>query len=799
MRRSLFSHIVTLGSIAACYTLAGKFGLSFAFLNASSSAVWPPSGIALAALAIFGVRVWPAVFIGAFLVNFSTAGSLAASAGIAIGNTGEALVAAALIRRYANGPDVFTRPQDFFTFVLSAAVISTAIGATIGGGVLALTGLTGPENPGSVWITWWLGDANGILIVFTLIVLWWRDHRIRWRKERVFEAAILLVVMVSVTEVIFGAWHYAPVENYPLSFVCVPVLIWVAFRFGPRETSVALLIVSVVAISASLRGTGPFVLETANESLVILQAFLSVNAVMALALASVVSQRRQSEEALERARAELEARVSERTADLSGALEALRKNEEMYKDLVDNANDIIYRVDTHGRITYINPTANKILKYGSEEILGRRYLDFVKPEYRDTVGRYFRRQFVRRTPNTYYEAPALAKDGTVVWLGQHVHLLTENGEIHGFQAVSRDITERKIAEERIQMLVHTITSANDCVVITNMENTIIFVNPAFLRTYGYEEDEILGKNISLVRPPGTPEALSQNIQQETRRKGWQGEIINVRKNGEEFPILLSTSIIYDTDHRPTALVGISRDITEQKRLQKSLEEIARQRTEDLIKFSASVQGAQEEERRRIARELHDDLGQRLSGMKFNIEVFEDEVPASDKKTLSKLRLFKRQIDSMITEIRRISSNLHPSALDDFGLLVALQFLCKEFEKMCRIPVRFESGEPEMTRYDPRVEIALYRMTQEALSNISKHARASSVKVCLTRNGPILHLTVTDDGQGFDPGTVNTRRQSDRGLGLISMRERSEHFGGKFRIESEIRNGTTLHVEIPVNV
>src|SRR5258706_9612189 len=274
------------------------------------------------------------------------------------------------------------------------------------------------------------------------------------------------------------------------------------------------------------------------------------------------------------------------------------------------------------------------------------------------------------------------------------------------------------------MLAHTITSMQECVTITDMKDNILSVNPAFLRVYGYEEAEIIGRHISIVRSPDNPPGLSEEIYSQTLKGGWSGELLNVRKTGETFPIVMSSSIVRDNAGTPVAFVGIARDITEQKNLQRRLDEASRRRNDDLRRFAIEVQRAQEEERRRIARELHDDLGQRLSGMKFNIEVFEDTLVNGDQPTRGKLDQFKKQIDGMIIEIRRLSTNLHPSVLDDFGLIVALKLLCEEIEKIQKIKILFEPADGKMGRFEPHVEIALFRIVQEALSNIGKHARAS---------------------------------------------------------------------------
>src|SRR5262249_37921571 len=154
------------------------------------------------------------------------------------------------------------------------------------------------------------------------------------------------------------------------------------------------------------------------------------------------------------------------------------------------------------------------------------------------------------------------------------------------------------------------------------------------------------------------------------------------------------------------------------------------------------------------------------GMKFNIEVFEDTVPRSNGETLDKLRHFKQQIDAMITEIRRLSANLHPAVLDDFGLVVALELLCAEFQKVQQLKVGFEPQNRNMGRFDPHIEIALFRIVQEAVANVGKHAGASQVNLSLGMNNGSVRLMIRDDGSGFNPAAVRRTKDSNRGLGLI---------------------------------
>ena len=295
--RGLFPLALSILGLAAAYFVAGKFGLSLALVNTSTTAVWPPTGIALAALLLMGHRVWPGIALGAFLVNVTTTADVPSSVGIAIGNTLEAIVGAHLVNAFANGSRAFERPQDVFKFAFLAALLSTVVSATIGTVSLRLAGLAVPANLGAVWFTWWLGDAGGALVVAPALLTWARFD-FRELTSRVLERAGLLTAVV-LTGVLLFVWNEPLAMNRdPIEFLSLPVFIWAAYRFGPRETTAAALILAVVADWGTIHGYGPFAKSDPNESLLLLQAFMGVAAVTSEMLAAALLDRRRAETAV---------------------------------------------------------------------------------------------------------------------------------------------------------------------------------------------------------------------------------------------------------------------------------------------------------------------------------------------------------------------------------------------------------------------------------------------------------------------------------------------------------------------
>ena len=312
MQSRRFPGLPAIGILTAVYFIAGKLGLMLASLHASASPVWPAAGIALGALLVLGYRVWPAIFVGAFLVNLTTAGNVATSLAIASGNTLEALCGAWLVNRFAGGTTVFDRPQGVFIFAL-AAVFSTIIGPAFGVTSLALAGFADWTNYGAIWLTWWLGDTTGDLLIAPLIILWSIASRRHWNTKEAVEVGILLLLLVVLSEAVFGGWLTISARNYPIAFICGPIVIWTAFRFTQRETSTGIFILSAIAIWGTLHGFGPFVRETENQSLLALQSWTAVLTITAMALSAGMAERRGAEEALLQQKAIVEA--ADRTKD----------------------------------------------------------------------------------------------------------------------------------------------------------------------------------------------------------------------------------------------------------------------------------------------------------------------------------------------------------------------------------------------------------------------------------------------------------------------------------------------------
>jgi len=538
LRRATYSPLLIAG-LTMLYFVACKLGLRLAIVYPSTTAVWPGTGIALAAILLLGYRVWPSIFLGAFAVNLTTAGSILSSLGIATGNTLEGLLGAYLVTRFANGRKLFDRLEDIFKFLLLACILATTVSASFGTASLFFTGFTRGLPQGAIWLTWWLGNMAGAILVTPCFLLWSSVTETRRSQRQLVLQGIATASLLVVGAIVFGDVLFPTAKDYPLKFVCIPFVVWVAFASRLREAPLAILAFSAVAIRSALHAARGASIP--NESLLVIQVFLSVAAMTNLLVSIAVSERNRQEDKLQKAKIELEERVLTRT---------------------------------------------------------------------------------------------------------------------------RELEERIAGQERA-------------------------------------EDAVRG--------------LSQRLLQ-----------------------------------------------------------------------------TQDEQRRRIARELHDSTGQSLAVLIINLANL-------SKKAGSLSTELSRQIDE-ITEVARTVSNelrttsylLHPPLLDEMGLRAGLRWYIEGFKERSNIEVSLDMN--ENLRFPQDLEMMIFRVVQECLTNIHRHSESATAAISLSNSGGKLTLQICDEGKGIPPDKL----AGAAGVGLRGMRERVNGFGGELAILSD-RKGTLVRAVIPLRI
>jgi PAS domain S-box-containing protein len=348
----------------------------------------------------------------------------------------------------------------------------------------------------------------------------------------------------------------------------------------------------------------------------------------------------------------------------------------------------------------------------------------------------------------------------------------------------RDITERKRAEEQIRLLAYAVQSARDLICITDGENRFTFVNQSFVKAYGHTQEEVLGRKPDFLYSPKNPPGLCEHIFRQTLGGSWKGELLNCRKDGTEFPISLSTSEIKNSEGKTIGLIGVARDITERK-----------QADEELRLLPLRIIEAQEAERLRVARELHDGVNQLIASAKMRLRKVEDGVASLNPAAREILARCSRLLVQALEENRRIAHNLRPSDLDEFGLAAASRNFCKELQSRTKLKVKYNIARIDQ-RLAPALELNLFRIMQEAVNNIEKHAHAREVRLRIAFHGDSIVLKIQDDGRGFDSRRSKAGKGKWHGIGLTNMRERAEFLGGTCTVESAPKRGTTITVRVP---
>ncbi|MEK6302038.1 MAG: PAS domain S-box protein [Acidobacteriota bacterium] len=481
--------------------------------------------------------------------------------------------------------------------------------------------------------------------------------------------------------------------------------------------------------------------------------------------------------------------------DRKRAEEALRASEERYRDLVENAHDIIYSHDLEGNYTAVNKAVEQITGYSREEALKMNVAQIIAPEHLEQARSMIRRKLAGEK-EPVYNLEIVAKDGRRVAFEVNTRLIHQDGVPVGIHGIARDVTARKRAQEELreseERYRDLVENSTELICTHDLDGLILSANRAAIEVLGYDRKDHLGKkNIRDILPPEYRAEFPGYLTR-LRKTGVATGLMRVQtKSGErriwEYRNTLRTEGVVKPIVR-----GMARDITERRKAEENLKATSDQ----LRALSASLRSAREEEGTRIARELHDELGSSLTGLRFDLEEvhkslsrFGDEAAISTLQ--EKIANMTRLTDGTINTVKRISSELRPSLLDDLGLVAAVEWEAQQFATRSGIPCRCHCFVEHLDLSRERAT-AVFRVFQEALTNILRHAKATRVNVTMTEEEAELVLEVRDDGSGI----TAAERADPRSLGLTGMRERVHLAGGTIEITGAAGVGTVLTVRVP---
>lgn len=470
--------------------------------------------------------------------------------------------------------------------------------------------------------------------------------------------------------------------------------------------------------------------------------------------------------------------------------QALLESEKRYRELFENIPIGIYRTTPDGRILMTNPALVQMLGYASFDELALHNLDRERAE--PTYSRSeFKNTLEEKGEIKGLEAEWVRRDGRVVFMRENAKAIRgEDGTVSYYEGTVEDITENKLAEEARRTSEERFSKAfnaspHSMSISTLEEARFVDINDTFLSITGYTRDEVIGRTAFELGLWPEAEFRAKALKVINRRAAVRDLETWVRtKAGEVRTALLSLEIIKLGDRQ--YLLVAANDITERKLAEEQL----KSSREQLRALSVHLQSVREEERISLAREVHDEMGRALTSLKLDLSWIDSRL--SDEQLKDKIASMSKMVDTAVQTVRRISGELRPPVLDDFGLTAALEWDIQEFRNRTGINCEFTS-DPEDIALDPNLSTAIFRIFQEAMTNVARHANASNVKVSLKQAQSHLRLRIKDTGRGIRKSEIS----NPRSLGLIGIRERVLPWGGTVNISGVPGKGTDVTVEIPI--
>jgi len=762
-------------AVSVTYYIGAKIGFALTFQPHPVSTLWPPNAILFASLLLSPKRWWWAILVAVFPAHLLTQ----VNANVPplmilcwfVSNCTEALLGASLAVYLIRDEVTLDTTDQVWRFIL-ASCAATFISSFLDAGFVELNGF-GETN---YWANFRMRCFSNVLASVTLVPLTVRWaylpieklRRASW--TRYLEAALLAAGLFSVAYGLFATQRAGPDTIPALLYLPLPFLLWAATRFGPRGASTALLAVSFCAIWGAIHGIGPFASRSAETNALSVQLFLILTSIPILLLAALIKERERVQD-----------NVRQKEERFQLALEAAQMGTWDWQVVED-------RVEWTGHTKRVigftpsspNPKADEIFSLILDEDRARVIEEVLAAQER---GGSFETEFRMR-----------ATDGSIRWLrGVGKVVQDSDGRPITITGVNLDVTERQLAAQKI----HETSERNramlralpDMVFLLSSDGVFLDYNVRDEKQLLHAPEVFMGKTLRDMLPPDLAKRLMESL---------SNTLLTDTTEVLEYSLMMpdgerhyeSRMIQTEGDK----VICIVRDTTDRQRATEALKESQQKlrhshtQIRDLL---GRVIDVQESERRRISRELHDDLSQRVATLSVAISRLKKKLPLPDNQLLNELDTLRENTNRLTEEIRNLSHQLHPAVLDHLGLVTALESYIETFsdEEGIEVQLIADVGEEKIPFQS---SICLYRVAVEALRNVSRHSGASKASVSLQRSDNWIELQVSDRGKGFD---VETARKG-AGLGLVSIEERLRLLQGSCEVRSA-GSGTTLIARVPL--
>jgi PAS domain S-box-containing protein len=749
--RSLRDVSYALGA-AVAYFAAAKFGLSLAFATKQVTAVWPPTGVAFVALLLVGFRVWPGIFLGAFLANATAGESLQTAAGIALGNMLCGVLGVGLTRRWAGLDRRLETPRQVLGLVLLGAGLACTVSASGGVANLALAGIVPWSAYASVWWVWWLGDVLGVLLFAPFLLAWLVEPPRRWGGARRLELLLLSLALVALCYVTFAG----PVAHTPqllgLKYTVFPFVIWAAVRFGQREATSASVLISGFAVWGAIHDRGPFSAGPVDERLMLLGVFMAVVTMTAITLGAVVAERQRAEQALSAARDELERRVQERTLELAEEQARLAEAQHLARlgswqwdvdtDVV-TWSDELYRIFGRERGDFgASYVAFMECVHPADKA---RMAEVVRGALSAREGFQFLHRIVARGATRYVESRATMQLGV-------------DGRVVRMLGTAQDVTEREEQQLKLRESDAFFELSLDLLSTADLHGCFRRVNPAF-KLLGYSQEELLTKPfLDFVHPDDVARTLEEVKKLSQGIKTLHFENRYRCKDGSYRWISWVSS-----PHPDGILYGTGRDVTAEKAAHEErehLNERLRTLNQDLTRTLKEREVLLQEVHHRVKNNL-----QVISSL-INLQIRKLE-PGENRDALEECRT-RVQAIALIHEKLYQSSDYAEIPFGEYARSLTSNVFQASAQNTSNVRLELAVDEVALA-VDQAIPCGL--VLNELITNALKHGfkdgRAGTIRVEFSRtteNG--VRLAVKNDGIGL-PDDFESPSSPSLGLHLVS--------------------------------
>ncbi|MBC7545316.1 MAG: MASE1 domain-containing protein [Candidatus Sericytochromatia bacterium] len=808
--------------VAFLYFVGGCLGLTFAIPPGHASAVWPPSGIALAAVLFWGPTVAPGIAVGAMTANlWATLASFPGASplrlcivagGIAGGSMAQALVMRHLLRRLSRGAECLMSGLDALRFVLVAGPLGCILAATCGLAVLWTVGMVPDAGLGVGWLTWWLGDMVGVLLVTPIVLLWGQDLP-RWDFRQFPEVLIVSGVLACVGWLVFGTGLAPTGLRLPIVHLLLPPLIWAVMRFGLFGAVASNLAVALMATWATAAGIGPFSGYGVEAGLMLLDAYLISFMAVSVVLGASVDESVRARRAVTQAHAELQERFDQRSSAVVAATAALGHERDFTGLIMDTVEALVIVLDPEARIVRFNRACEALTGYRFEDVRGRSFVALLIPaEQRAPLQASFARLSRQGTTGTY-ENEWLTRDGerrTIIW--SNAVLCNAEGEVSHLIGTGLDITVVRQTEQALRLsetrLARHVAQTPVGVIEWDLDRRVREWNPAAAALFGC--DWTSARDLRARDLVAEADGLAFLAAWTALIGGAGGAHLVVeclRANGDVFVGEWHNTALTDEHGRVVAVASMVEDITQRRRFEQGrdklvhdLQEAVRLRQEFISIASHELQTPITSLQLAVQRLLSP------SGQ-------ESLTPDRRQRHLETIKRQTRRLSALVDsllDVTRIQAGQFVLAPEACDLVVIVQ------DVLARLDGDAGQAGSSISVTGPAAipghwdRLRMDQVLTNLLSNAIKYGRGQPIAISLNLKGTVCEVACHDGGIGIPAGDLlrifapferaqETTQYSGLGLGLYIAQCIVSAHGGEIWAESVPAVGTTVHLSLPTSL